>query len=134
MDTETILCPSSRCQEGAILVGIVLPDGRVAFSSNQIVVDQEFVQIANEGRSPEKRFRFGGLCVKGGCQQWTGSRCGVIDSIMKSTQNRTETSTLPDCSIRSQCRWFYQSGADACGVCSDVITDLRIDSVEVTPE
>lgn len=134
MDSETILCPSLRCQEGAILVGIVLPNGRVAFSSNQIIVDQEFVQIASKGRSPEKRFRFGGLCVKGGCQQWTGTRCGVIDTVMKTVSQGKVASALPDCSIRSQCRWFYQSGTDACAVCPEVITDLRMDSDEVSPE
>ena len=129
MNSEKILCPSSTCQEDAILIGIVMRDGRVAFSSNQIIIDKEFVQIAHEGRSPEKRFRFGGLCVKAGCNQWTGSRCGVIDTIIESTSENNETAFLPNCSIRSQCRWFNQSGADACAVCPDVITDLRIDSV-----
>ena len=103
-------------------------DGRVAFSSDQIIINKEFIQIARRGRSPEKRFRFGGLCVKSGCNQWTGSRCGVIDTIIESTGENNETVSLPDCSIRSECRWFYQSGANACAVCPDVITDLRIES------
>ncbi len=128
MNSEKTLCPSSTCQEDAILIGIVMRDGRVAFSSNQIVINKEFVKIAHEGRSPEKRFRFGGLCMKSGCNQWTGSRCGVIDTIIESTSENNETAALPNCSIRSQCRWFYQSGADACAVCPDVITDLRIES------
>ncbi len=128
MNSEKTLCPSSTCQEDAILIGIVTRDGRVAFSSNQIVINKEFVKIAHEGRSPEKRFRFGGLCMKSGCNQWTGSRCGVIDTIIESTSENNETAALPNCSIRSQCRWFYQSGADACAVCPDVITDLRIES------
>jgi len=107
-------------------------DGRVAFASDQIIINKEFVQIAHEGRSPEKRFRFAGLCVKSGCNQWQGSRCGVIDTIIESAGENNETasaSSLPDCSIRSQCRWFYQSGADACAVCPDVITDLRTEFV-----
>jgi hypothetical protein len=107
-----------------------MPNGRVAFSSEQIIVDQEFVQIASEGRPPEKRFRFGGLCAQGGCQQWTGSRCGVIDTVMETLSNGKDTPVLPDCSIRSQCRWFFQSGADACAVCPEVITDLQVDSAE----
>jgi len=126
--SEKILCPSSTCQENAILIGIVMRDGRVAFSSDQIIINKEFIQIARRGRSPEKRFRFGGLCVKSGCNQWTGSRCGVIDTIIESTGENNETVSLPDCSIRSECRWFYQSGANACAVCPDVITDLRIES------
>ena len=128
MRSEKILCPSSTCQENAILIGIVMRDGRVAFSSDQIIINKEFIEIARRGRSPEKRFRFGGLCVKSGCNQWTGSRCGVIDTIIESTSENNEIVSLPDCSIRSECRWFYQSGANACAVCPDVITDLRTES------
>lgn len=123
MNRESVLCPSSVCKEGAILIGIVRRDGRIAYSADEIVVNSEFVQIARSGRPPEKRFRFAGKCIQTGCQQWTGSRCGVIDSL--STVPRTvDESNLPECSIRPRCRWFLQSGASACAICPDVITDL----------
>ena len=131
MDDKTILCPSARCEEGAILVGIVMSDGRVAFASDRITIDREFVQIAREGRPPEKRFRFSSPCAKGGCAQWTGERCGVIDEELAATP-RASPDELPECSIRPQCRWFEQSGAAACAVCPDVITDMRVD-VEENP-
>ena len=51
-----ILCPSARMKEGGTLLGIVMPNGRVAFSPDRIEVNREFVVNANEGRSPEKRF------------------------------------------------------------------------------
>ena len=130
MDAEPILCPSSTCQDGAILLGIVLPTGQVAFSGSRIIVDQEFVRIAHEGRTPEKRFRFAGTCAKSGCGQWTGSRCGVIDTVMETIEGDAE-SLLPESSIRPQCRWFLQSGPAACVVCPEVITDLRVDAVEI---
>ncbi|HZH30596.1 MAG TPA: hypothetical protein VEY11_07510 [Pyrinomonadaceae bacterium] len=128
MDSETILCPSARCEDGAILVGIVMSDGRVAFTSGRMEINEEFVQIAHRGRSPEKRFRFANTCVKGACQQWSGSRCGIIDAVMEAVRPAGETSELPACSIRSQCRWFDQSGAAACAVCPEVITDTRADA------
>lgn len=128
-DADTILCPSANCRDGALLVGIVMPDGRVAFTSERIVVDEEFVQIARRGASPEKRFRFGSTCVKGACAQWTGERCGVIDEVLQTFEPRGAPAELPDCSIRAQCRWFEQSGAAACAVCPEVITDARM-SVE----
>lgn len=129
MDSEKILCPSSPLHEGAILVGIRMPDGRVAFASDRIIVDAEFVQIARSGRSPESRFRFGSACAKTGCAQWSGGRCGVIDRLMEAAP-REASAELPECSLRSQCRWFYQRGADACAVCPEVLTDMREDLIE----
>ena len=125
MSSEKKLCPSYACQEGAILLGIVMRDGRVAFSSDRLIVNEEFVQIARTGRTPEKRFRFGGQCVQNGCRQWTGERCGVIDSITETANVEVESAALPECSIRSECRWFYQSGAEACAVCPEIVTDSR---------
>ena len=124
-NSEKILCPSHDCQPGTILLGIVMRDGRVAFSTDRIIVNEEFVQIARTGRTPEKRFRFGGQCVQSGCKQWTGGRCGVIDRIIESVDETIDTTDLPVCSIRPQCRWFYQSGAEACAICPEVVTDLR---------
>jgi hypothetical protein len=129
MEPEKILCPSAPIHDGAILVGMVMPDGRVAFASDRITVDAEFVQIARRGNSPETRFRFGGTCHKSGCVQWAGGRCGVIDRVMEAAPPDA-LSELPECSLRSQCRWFNQRGAAACAVCPEVITDMREDVEE----
>ena len=124
MNSEKKLCPSYKCKDGSILLGVVMRDGRVAFSADRIIVNKEFVDIAREGRSPEKRFRFGGQCVQSGCKQWTGNRCGVIDSVIEEEKERLVYSNLPECSIRPECRWFDQRGAEACAICPEVITDL----------
>ena len=124
MNSEKKLCPSYTCKDGSILLGVVMRDGRVAFSADRIIVNQEFVDIAREGRSPEKRFRFGGQCIQSGCKQWTGNRCGVIDSVIEEEKERLDYSSLPECSIRPECRWFDQRGAEACAICPEVITDL----------
>lgn len=129
--SNSILCPSSRCEDGAVLLGVVSADGRVAFAQDLIVIDKEFVRVAHEGRSPEKRFRFGSPCARGACHQWTGERCGVIDKVMETIEPSAAHPELPECAIRSQCRWFGQSGEMACGACPEVITDLR-DTPEVT--
>ncbi len=126
----SILCPSSPCKEGAVLLGIVLADGSVAFATDRIVVDKGFVQNATrEGNNPpETRFRFSSPCAQGACRQWNGSRCGVIDSVMTDIQNagyRPDDAILPACSIRQDCRWFQQTGAAACAVCDIVVTETR---------
>ena len=127
MSDERVLCPSARCEPNAILLGVVLPSGRVAFASSELRVDDSFVEAAREGRSPEKRFRFSRPCVQGACKQWTGSRCGVIDEVQAAMGQRTPDTELPACVIRPRCRWFRQTGAEACAVCPEVITDGRAD-------
>jgi hypothetical protein len=61
--------------------------------------------------------------VEGGCGYWADGRCGVIDNVLVDLRLKTENSGLPACSIRSNCRWFSQSGASACRVCPEVITE-----------
>ena len=78
------LCPSARCAPGATLLGIVGNGGVVGYVRPQIEIDEAFVEIAEQGRTPEKRFRFASSCVEGDCVQWTGSRCGVIDEVLES--------------------------------------------------
>jgi len=104
---------------------VVLSDGQVALAAEEARVDEEFVQLARAGRAPEKRFRFASRCMQGGCRQWTGSRCGVIDRVLDDVPTHDAVAALPACAIRDRCRWFDQAGADACAVCTLVITDGR---------
>jgi hypothetical protein len=127
MDTQKVMCPSARCREGAVLIGVVMSDGRVAYTADRLEITAEFVETAKQGRSPEKRFRFASPCVKNGCSQWTGSRCGVIDKVSEDAAPvlaGAPAADLPECSIRSECRWFMQLGGEACQACPLVITDL----------
>ena len=127
----SILCPSARCHEGAVLLGIVLPDGRVAFAEGRTTVDREFVSVATgDGRrAPERRFRFSSPCAQGGCRQGTGSSCGVITGAMDEARaaghQPSADQALPACGIRDDCRWFLQAGADACAVCELIVTETR---------
>src|SRR5215217_3316213 len=123
------LCPSARCEEGAILLGIVGEDGVVGYVSPLITIDNDFVQQAHKGRTPEKRFRFSQPCIEDGCQQWTGSRCGVIDRALQAAEEESvggvfKDAALPKCTIRPRCRWFAQVGRSACAVCPLVITEV----------
>lgn len=126
-DAKPILCPSSRCESGHLLLGVVQADGTVGFLAERMPVDDEFVAVARRGRRPEKRFRFASKCAESGCRQWTGSSCGVIEEVFDAVPEHHRRSELPDCSIRPQCRWFGQEGEAACGVCPLVITDLMVD-------
>jgi hypothetical protein len=128
MQLGNVLCPSARCEEGAILLGIVGSTGSVGYIMPEIVVDAEFVGQAHRGRAPEKRFRFAQPCIEGRCLHWTGARCEVIDRALKVKNDALPSDeiekALPHCSIRIRCRWFAQEGPQACRVCPYVITDL----------
>jgi hypothetical protein len=115
-------CPSARCESGAILLAIALPDGKLAYASDRIVIDQDFVDAANEVGRPEHRFRFSSRCVENGCRQWASDRCSVIDRVLMAV-GEAPAGGLPECSIRSTCRWFGQVGGKACAVCPLVLTD-----------
>jgi hypothetical protein len=117
------MCPSARCSRGAIFLGIVRADGKVDFAEERIEINQEFVKVANQGRSPERRFRFSNHCVQQACKQWKDNHCSVLDDIVNSPTPTNEI-YLPKCSIRSQCRWFSQYAENACAVCPWIITNL----------
>src|ERR1700730_8016398 len=132
MTDSSILCPSWKCEAGASLIGIVLADGSVAFSKDRIVIDNAFVEVARQGRSPEKRFRFSSTCKRATCIQWTDGKCGIVDRVIAEHEDRTAAPSedpfvLPECSIRPQCRWHLQAGDIACRACPEVITDTGAD-------
>src|SRR5450631_3911358 len=123
MRSQSLRCPSAKCTEGADLLGVVQEDGTVAYFAQRIPVELDFVRVAFEGRSPEKRFRFSNQCEEAKCKQWTGARCGVVDAVIRLLPYKPAES-LPKCSIRASCRWFSQAGVSACSVCPRVVTDL----------
>jgi hypothetical protein len=132
MAESAILCPSWGCEAGASLIGIVLSDGSVAFSKERIMIDASFVEVARQGRSPEKRFRFSSTCKQKACIQWADGKCGVVDRIISEHEDRAaaphEAFVLPKCSIRPHCRWHLQSGDAACRACPEVITDMSAEN------
>ena len=121
------VCPSTRVHAGAILLGVIGPEGRVAYLTPETRVDEEFVRAVQEpGTAPEKRFRFAGRCVEDACSHWTGDCCGVIELGVRSDLGKESNGsggTLPRCSIRPRCRWFFDEGARACRVCPLIVHD-----------
>jgi hypothetical protein len=123
-------CPSALCRENALLLGVVGPDGVLAYVQPPTRIGAEFVSAARELGRPERRFRFSDACVEGACPQWTGSGCGVIDIAIGPAPDKpaAEDSAraekgLPACAIRRSCRWYAQRGAAACQVCPAIVAD-----------
>jgi hypothetical protein len=118
-------CPSSTLGNATHLLGVVGPDGRVHYVSPALPIDEQFRSKAESAGDPERRFRLSGPCVESGCTQWTGTRCGVIDSVLDQIPADQDENLKP-CTLRKRCRWFTQRGAAACRVCPLVITDDRV--------
>jgi hypothetical protein len=136
---QPVLCPSARCKDGAILVGIVLANHTVAHIDHRIKIDANQAQTLQMGViNPEKRFRFSSPCAQCGCQQWqadgSGGKCRVIEEVLAAPPPADFPRTLPNCAIRAQCRWFLQRGEEACGVCRYVITDSAVMTDEEAAE
>ena len=119
-----LLCPSAPLSVGAEIIGFVNACGEVAVFATALKVSDEFATaVSKTAGKPTARFRFASPCAKGGCQHWEG-RCRVADFAVEAAGKcEANMNVLPDCAIRSRCRWFSQQGSRACGGCRLVITD-----------
>jgi hypothetical protein len=123
---KTLLCPSAPADIASILLGVIKPDGSVAFLPEQIEVSREFLEVAAKGRTLESRFRFSTTCRAGACKQWANDECSLparlANTPTQASAARGRETYIPKCSIRDQCRWFDQEGLAACRICPLVIT------------
>jgi len=119
-------CPSAPCEVDSIMLGVRTGSGRLAYINPPVrVTDEVFVELRRSEVAPERRFRFASTCTEADCGHWTGRACGLSDLLVDSEAVLAEGDTLPACSIRSSCRWFFQNGRAACRVCPLVVTDSR---------
>jgi hypothetical protein len=120
MAEPRLTCPSAPCEAGNSLIGIVQPNGTVGLLKQPLVIDQQFVEAAREGRPPEKRFRFSTQCAQSGCEQWTGRNCGLVSRLL---DHVTPLDRVPDnCPIHATCRWHAEHGTRACAICPRIVT------------
>ena len=125
---ETKLCPSARCEPGAILLGVVKDDGTVGHLPMPLTVDEDFVAEADADGQAETRFRFASPCQRAGCRQWENGGCGVVRDVTDHAGTFRDAA-LPRCSIRSTCQWFSERKDAACRTCRFVVTDDRASSL-----
>jgi hypothetical protein len=125
-------CPSSTCEDGATLLGVVNANGTIGYISTPVTIDEDFIREARQQGDPESQFRFSNRCVTTGCKQWSHGKCGVIDKIVHNNEGIELPEQLPDCSIRSSCRWYHQEGAKSCSFCPYIITNMLEQNKTVT--
>jgi hypothetical protein len=116
------LCPSAPAEPGALVIGIRGEDGSIHYLRDRLPADAEFLSRARQHGDPEQQFRFSSSCQQQTCLQWAEGQCslpGRLSELLDPTENSVP---LPRCAIRSQCRWFAQSGRQACQLCPLVST------------
>jgi hypothetical protein len=119
-------CPSAPARPGAVLLGILGPNGRVVYTPGGPRATAGLLgDVARTMKGPvETRYRFAGPCVTNGCAYWDG-RCRAIDAAHADLDATTAGEAgfkLPECGIRETCRWWAQEGQQACRVCIYVAT------------
>ena len=112
------------------MLGVRTESGRLAYLHPPVPVDADFAARESAAGHPERRYRFAGPCLEGGCPQWTGTRCAVADMVTGRAAGPVDlglpaiSRRLPACSIRQSCRWFFQRGPAACAVCPLIVADM----------
>jgi len=107
------------------VIGVVNADGTVGYIRDRLEASSAFLEAAAEVGPPELRYRFSAPCQQSACGQWHDGCCtlpGRLAALVPSEEQRGDDDRLPRCAIRARCRWFAQSGADACGICPVVGT------------
>lgn len=111
-----ILCPAAGPTEDAVLFGLIDRRGQVTFGRKAIPVTRQLLlQLPVEA---DRQFRFASACAGGGCIHWSDG-CSLSARLSEFQAFRQDGGEdgLPDCAIRTQCRWYIQDGPQMCSNC-----------------
>ena len=122
--TREPVCPSTTGDApDARIIGFINASGKVGTIAPPIALTD--AMRASLGPQPERVFRLAGRCLSAGCNQWSGTECGLIGRMRADPgvrQAATDAaSPLPQCGIRADCVWWRQDGPEACRVCLHVV-------------
>ncbi|WP_225447156.1 hypothetical protein [Streptacidiphilus sp. PB12-B1b] len=99
-------------------------DGSVAYLAEPVPA-AEVIGLVPEGVEPRRVLRFASHC-EADCVQRVGSECGLVNRIV-ALPDPAPGSGVPRCHLRTQCKWWRQSGVDACRRCPAVVSLVRTD-------
>ena len=114
-----ILCPSAPLAEGALLFGLIDRRGHVSYSQAAVPVTRKLLLHLPVAESAEQQFRFASACATVACRHWADG-CALSASLAELrafAPDSKSTDSLPNCSIRGQCRWYLQDGPAMCSPC-----------------
>jgi hypothetical protein len=123
---NVLFCPSAQPGlSGSMILAVVdnsSKNSRISHLDRLVrVTDGTLLALAAGSRRSTELFRFAAPCLKSSCNNWSGSSCRVAQrlvQILPATAN-----DLPDCKLRTSCRWHQQEGSAACLRCAQVVTE-----------
>jgi hypothetical protein len=126
-------CPSAQpdLDQGVVfgVVGGSASEPRVAYLTDPVPVTRTLLQLAAPAH-PTEVFRMGAPCARGGCQHYTGSRCGLVRQLVEGVEPVADE--IPPCRLRPRCRWWREEGAAACRRCPMIVTELPNPTPQLT--
>jgi hypothetical protein len=130
------LCPSAqpgmdRCK----VLGVVRLEGDtpiVEYLKQSLPATPEVLAMTAP-LNPTEVIRLSATCEEQKCPHYDGKDCMLAGRIVQILPAVVDT--LPPCTIRKECRWYFQEGSEACKRCPQVTTisyDLSAQMQEVS--
>lgn len=117
------LCPSAqpgmdRCR----VLGVVRQEGEAPIVEylNQPLPATPEVLAMTAPLNPTEVLRLSATCEEHKCPHYDGQDCRLASRIVQILPAVVDT--LPPCTIRKECRWYFQEGGEACKRCPQVTT------------
>jgi hypothetical protein len=120
-EREQVWCPSSQPTEpGAVVLGVRSgPSGGVVYLELPAPAAAAVAAVP-AGVHPTQVVRFAAPC-RSTCGHFENDTCTLVDKVVAGTAP-TDSASVPRCHLRPRCRWWQQSGVDACRRCTLVQT------------
>lgn len=121
------LCPSAQPgMDNCRVLGVVdreidseRPAPRIVYL-NEILPATDEVLALSGPMKPTEVLRLSATCAEHKCPHFNGTDCRLATRIVSILPAVVDA--LPPCTIRKECRWFFQEGAAACQRCPQVTT------------
>lgn len=117
------LCPSAQPgMDRAIVLGVVQQDGPspvIEYLNERLPATPDILSLS-EPLKPTEIFRLAATCAENKCPHFDGADCRLASRV--ANMMSVAVDSLPPCTIRKECRWYFQEGEKACKRCPEITT------------
>lgn len=120
-ETPLRWCPSGDASRPeSVVLGVRSgDDGQVVYLAEPVPA-ADVLGAVPEGIAPNRVLRFASHCVSD-CANRVGEACGLIERIT-TVPAGTVPAAVPRCHLRPHCKWWDQTGVEACHRCPALTT------------
>lgn len=107
-----------------VVLGVVQgtpSEPRIGYLERPLPVSGEILALSGPV-NPGRVFRFAAPCAEHACPHFDGADCRLGRKIVETLP--AVVAALPACRLRPQCRWWQQSGREACLRCPQIVTEV----------